>query len=55
VLNADNQVYVTRRDLAKAVVDTLMSQLRLKAAVGTLSEDDVAAANALLDPAAIQQ
>ena len=55
VLNADNQVYVTRRDLAKAVLDTLMSQLRLKAAVGTLSEDDVAAANALLDPAAIQQ
>ena len=55
VLNADNQVYVTRRDLAKAVLDTLMSQLRLKAAVGTLSEDDVAAANALLDPAATPQ
>jgi len=55
VLNADNQVFVTRRDLAKAVVDTLMSQLKLKAAVGTLSEDDVAAANALLDPAATPQ
>ena len=54
VLNADNQVYVTRRDLAKAVLETLMSQLRLKAAVGTLSEDDVVAANALLDPAATQ-
>lgn len=54
VLNADNQVYVTRRDLAKAVLETLMSQLRLKAAVGTLSEDDVMAANALLDPSAIQ-
>ena len=54
VLNADNQVYVTRRDLAKAVLETLMSQLRLKAAVGTLSEDDVVAANALLDPGAIQ-
>jgi len=54
VLNADNQVYVTRRDLAKAVVETLMAQLRLKAAVGTLSDDDVAAANALLDPGAIQ-
>lgn len=26
VLNADNQVYVTRRDLAKAVLETLMSQ-----------------------------
>ncbi len=54
VLNADNQVYVTRRDLAQAVLETLMSQLRLKAAVGTLSEDDVVAANALLDPSAIQ-
>ena len=55
VLNADNQVFVTRRDLAKAVLDTLMSQLRLKAAVGTLSEDDVVAANALLDPTATPQ
>lgn len=54
VLNADNQVYVTRRDLARAVVDTLMSQLRLKAAVNTLSEDDVAAINALLDAEATQ-
>jgi hypothetical protein len=32
-----------------------MSQLRLKAAVGTLSEDDVVAANALLDPTATPQ
>ena len=54
VLNADNQVYVVRRDLAKAVLNTLMAQFRLKAAVGTLSEDDVVAANALLDPAAAQ-
>ncbi len=50
VLNAENQVYVTRRDLAKATFDTLMAQLRLKAAVGALSEDDVAQINALLDP-----
>ena len=54
MLNADNQVYVVRRDLAKAVLNTLMAQFRLKAAVGTLSEDDVVAANALLDPAAAQ-
>ena len=54
VLNADNQVYLTRRDLARAVLDTLMSHLRLKAAVGTLSEDDVIALNALLDPTATQ-
>ena len=43
VLNADNQVFVTRRDLARAVLDTLMSHFRLKAAVGTLSEDDILA------------
>jgi outer membrane protein len=53
VLNAETQVLVTRRDLARAVVDTLLSQLRLKAAVGNLSEDDVLEINALLDPAAI--
>lgn len=52
VLNAENQVYTTRRDLAKATLDTLMAQLRLKAAVGALGEDDVAAINALLDPSA---
>jgi len=50
VLNAENQVYVTRRDLAKATYDTLMAQLRLKAAVGSLGEEDVARINALLDP-----
>ncbi len=50
VLNAENQVYVTRRDLAKAALDTLMSQLRLKAAVGALGEEDVQQINALLDP-----
>ncbi len=50
VLNAENQVYVTRRDLAKATFDTLMAQLRLKAAVGALGDDDVAQINALLDP-----
>lgn len=49
VLNAENQVYVTRRDLAKATLDTLMAQLRLKAAVGALGDDDVAQVNALLD------
>jgi outer membrane protein len=52
VLNAENQVYVTRRDLAKAALDTLMAQLKLKAAVGTLGEDDVVAVNGLLDPTA---
>jgi outer membrane protein len=54
VLNAENQVYVTRRDLARATLDTLLSQLRLKAAVGALGEDDVAQINALLEPPAAQ-
>lgn len=49
VLNAENQVYVTRRDLAKATFETLMAQLRLKAAVGSLSQDDLAQINALLE------
>ncbi|NJD26113.1 MAG: TolC family outer membrane protein [Betaproteobacteria bacterium] len=54
VLNAENQVFVTRRDLAKAVLDTILAQFRLKAAVGTLDESDVVAANALLDTAAVR-
>src|SRR5574343_1865380 len=54
VLNAENQVYVTRRDLAKATLDTLMAQLRLKAATGALGEEDVAQINALLDPSSAQ-
>src|SRR6185369_292134 len=36
VLNAQQQVFSTRRDLARARLDTLNSQLRLKAAVGSL-------------------
>lgn len=48
VLNAEQQLYATRRDLAKAWYDTLMSQLKLKAAVGTLEETDIAKINALL-------
>ncbi|HEX6733291.1 MAG TPA: TolC family outer membrane protein [Azonexus sp.] len=54
VLNAENQVYVTRRDLARATFDTLLAQLRLKGAVGALAEDDVVAINALLDPTSVQ-
>jgi outer membrane protein len=49
VLNAQQQLYATRRDLAKARYDTLLAQLRLKAAAGGLSEDDVQAVNALLE------
>lgn len=49
VLNAQQQVAVTRRDLAKANYDTLLAQLRLRAAAGTLGEADVVAVNALLE------
>lgn len=54
VLNAENQVYVTRRDLAKATLDTLMAQLRLKSATGALGDDDIAQINALLDPSTVR-
>ncbi len=49
VLNAQQQLYSTRRDLAKARYDTLVNGLRLKAAAGTLKEDDVRQVNALLN------
>lgn len=49
VLNAENQVYITKRDLAKARFDTLLSQLRLKASVGTLSEADLEQINPLFE------
>jgi outer membrane protein len=52
VLNAEQQVFVTRRDLARAYHDTLMAHLRLKNAVGTLEEEDVLEINALLDRSA---
>lgn len=50
VLNAQQQVFATRRDLARARYDTLLAQLRMKAAAGTLSEDDVKGVNGLLEP-----
>ena len=49
VLNAENQVYVTRRDLAKTRFDTLINQLRLKAAVGALAESDLERINSLFE------
>jgi outer membrane protein len=48
VLNAQQQLYSTRRDLAKARYDTLVNGLRLKSAAGTLKEEDLAQVNALL-------
>ena len=49
VLNAQQQLYVTRRDLAKARYDTLLAQLRLKAAAGQLAGPEIEAVNALLE------
>jgi len=48
VLNAEAQLFSTRRDLAKARYDTIMNGLRLKASTGVLSEDDVVQINTLL-------
>jgi outer membrane protein len=48
VLNAQQQLYSTKRDLAKARYDTLVNGLRLKAAAGTLSEEDLERVNRLL-------
>jgi len=49
VLNAQTQLFDTRQKLAKARFDTLIAQLKLKQAAGNLSEDDLAAINALLE------
>lgn len=49
VLNAQSQLFDTRQKLAKARIDTLVAQLKLKAAAGSLSEDDLPAINALLE------
>lgn len=48
VLNAQQQLYSTRRDLYQAEYDYLVSQLRLKAAVGSLGEDELAKINQAL-------
>lgn len=49
VLNAEQQVYVTKRDLARARFDTLLAQLKLKAAVGSLGEADLEQINPLFE------
>ena len=48
VLNAQQQLFTTQRDLARARYDTIVNSFRLKAAAGGLTEEDVAAINALL-------
>lgn len=48
VLNAQQQVFTTRRDLSAARYKTLLAGLQLKGAAGTLSEADIKALDALL-------
>jgi outer membrane protein len=48
VLNAQQQLYSTRRDLYQAEYNYLLSRLHLKDAVGTLSEEDLTAVNLAL-------
>jgi outer membrane protein len=54
VLNAQQQLFTTRRDLARARYDTLINSLRLKTTNGSLGESDIGTVNTLLvaaDPA----
>jgi outer membrane protein len=50
VLNAQQQVFSTRRDLLQARYGTIMNHFRLKAAAGSLREEDLEQANRALEP-----
>jgi outer membrane protein len=50
VLNAQSQLFQTKRDLAKARYDVLVGGLRLRQASGTLKAEDLNRVNALLVP-----
>jgi outer membrane protein len=57
VLNAQQQVFSTQRDLAKARYDVLVNGLKLKAVAAALRTDDIASVNGLLEtpkPAVVQ-
>ena len=49
VLNAEQQLVLAQRDVAQAVYNTILSQLRLQAAVGRLAEADLQDINRLLE------
>jgi outer membrane protein len=49
VLNAQQQVFSTQRDLAKARYDVIVNGLKLKATAATLKPEDVTAVTALLE------
>jgi outer membrane protein len=50
VLDAQRQLFITKRDLAAARYNTLLTSLRLRANSGVLSESDLFAINQLLKP-----
>jgi outer membrane protein len=50
VLNAQQQVFSTERDLALARYNTINNQLRLKSSAGSLAEDDLLEVNRALQP-----
>jgi len=50
VLNAQQQLFLTRRDLAVARYNTITNTLRLKAAAGGLREEDLVEVNRALAP-----
>jgi outer membrane protein len=53
VLNAQQQVFTTQRDLAQAVYNTIIGHLQLKATAGSLREEDLEEVNRMLvDPVA---
>jgi outer membrane protein len=49
VLNAQQQVFATQRDLAKVRYDVLVNGLKLKAVTASLRPDDIASVNGLLE------
>jgi protease secretion system outer membrane protein len=53
ILNAEEQVFIAKRDLLEAKLRYLLARLQLAAAVGLLGEDDIAQANAYLGPPSI--
>ena len=50
VLNAQQQLFSTRRDLAVARYNAILNHLRLKAAAGTLRDEDLEEVNRALQP-----
>jgi len=50
VLNAQQQLYSTRRDLAVARYNTIVNQLKLKSLAASLREEDLEEVNRVLGP-----